>query len=155
MTQGNYNKRTEQKKINFPSVLKIQLQTTIYHSGLCFSWGWLLIELQFSRTFWMMMATMDGGGVGVARAISLRVGGWGWGWEVMTYKERAACCGWALVGWAAGLQLSIHSASLGLWASNLFSLPQLLGCKMGWIMLTGLPGALYEWRHAVCLMPGT
>ena len=37
--------------------------------------------------------TMDGGGVGVARAISLRVGGWGWGWEVMTYKERAACCG--------------------------------------------------------------
>lgn len=48
------------------------------------------------RTFWMIMAAMEAEGLGWPEAIHCGLGaGVGMG-RYMTYKERAACCGWLL-----------------------------------------------------------
>lgn len=116
--------KTEQRKSQHSFCLGNRSTAWWYMVALCFSWGWLLIDLQFSRTFWMVTPAFgNGGGCGQGSPITSR-----------QTSRGGMCCGWAH-GLAASrpaqtAALSLHFVLVGFSVSNLFSLPQFFGCKM-------------------------
>lgn len=119
--------RTKKKNINISFCLENSSTEGWYIlAALCFSWGWLWLDLQFSRTFWMAMAaTGIGGWCGQGSCIL-----WWWGCDTQAEGRVLWLCPWAGSLPACALeQLPVHPLLVGLRAKNWFSLPQFLGCK--------------------------